>query len=109
MIKKIEGWPFPEVTDQFKLGNHSFFEIDEEVFENQLNALPPSRLKFDGPNIIFWCSEPYNDTHHNVYIRLFINGARRHFTRLANFRLSSNLLEIQDLLFQLQGEPPEEQ
>jgi len=74
MIKKIEDWPFPEVSNEFKRGNKNFFEITKDVFEQQLGVLPPMRPEWSSRYTIFFCPEEYTFTDegpiHTVYVEI---------------------------------------
>ena len=105
-IEKITDWPFPRITDEWKRGNFNFFEITEEVFENQLNCLPPMRPEWGASYSMFFCPEEYTYTDegaiHTVYIEIKgeLPTDSRFFCKLTSIK-RTNAQIFQELQIQL--------
>lgn len=109
MIEKITDWPFPRITDEWKRGNTNFFEITQEVFEQQLGVLPPMRPEWGASYSMFFCPEEFdcdaNNSFHMVYIEIKVElpTDSRFFCKVANARKSNlfYMMELQETMKQL--------
>ena len=106
MIEKITNWPFPRITNEWKRGNTNFFEITQEVFEQQLGVLPPMRPEWGASYSMFFCPEEYTYTDkgaiHTVYIEIKgeLPTDSRFFCKLTSIK-GTNQFYIRELMEQI--------
>ena len=105
-IEKITNSPFPRITNEWKRGNTNFFEITQEVFEQQLGVLPPMRPEWGASYSMFFCPEEYTYTNegaiHTVYIEIKgeLPTDSRFFCKFTNIK-RTNAQIFQELQIQL--------
>lgn len=107
MSKRIQNlgteWPFPTIVDAWRGGDTNFFEISQEVFDQQLSVLPPMRDEYTMSYCIFLCPEEYDfvngEAIHTVYVELKPNESRpesRFFCKMTGLKKRNSEL-LRDL------------
>ena len=99
-----DEWPFPTITDAFRGGDKSFFEVSQRVFDEQLAALPPLIDEYTAGYTIFRISEEWDtvglEPIHTLYIQLNREGGSRYFCKMESLkkRNSKCLCELWEAL-----------
>lgn len=77
---QIESWPYPERGQAWKCGDYSWREISRRIYWQQLECVPPARMRHG----CFMVGEPYTHNENGAVYTAFVEYQGRYFCRHDN-------------------------
>ena len=74
----IADWPYPDINNAYNAGDSRWHEVDEEIFWEQLECVPPRRMTESG----FMVGEPYSHSERGAIHTCFMQVNGRYWGRM---------------------------
>lgn len=101
-MRTIHDWPYPEMDNLYNAGDHSWIEVDEEIFYDQLECVPPARMRANA----FMVGECWDEREEGALHSAFVEVQGRFFGRVVPLRKFNPARFTTEVIQQFHLSPP---